>query len=183
MSHGIRPPGKWNEACVNMKTFTSPEALKADKIFTDFKASMVYGFQMGFFYEPSLSLCNVGQNWAMKSLYRCISTRNKCKIQIEFRCLKLNTQNQVSYIRQIYAKTCNAWTHWQTYIVARIFEPGEILMSILDDNWNISASHLYNNIIQKLQGNNLSPGNQHKVTWHALTKTCASNPLGIFWEF
>ena len=42
MSHGIRPPGKWNEACVNMKTFTSPEALKADKIFTDFKASMVY---------------------------------------------------------------------------------------------------------------------------------------------
>ena len=27
---------------VNMKTFTSPEALKADKIFTDFKASMVY---------------------------------------------------------------------------------------------------------------------------------------------
>ena len=43
MSHGIRPPGKWNEACVNMKTFTLPEALKADKIFTDFKASMVYG--------------------------------------------------------------------------------------------------------------------------------------------
>ena len=43
MSHGIRPPGKWNEACVNMKTFTLPEALKADKIITDFKASMVYG--------------------------------------------------------------------------------------------------------------------------------------------
>ena len=43
MSHGIRPPGKRNEACVNMKTFTSPEALKVDKIFTDFKASMVYG--------------------------------------------------------------------------------------------------------------------------------------------
>ena len=42
MSHGIRPPGKWNEACVNMKTFTSPEALKADKIFTDFNACMVY---------------------------------------------------------------------------------------------------------------------------------------------
>ena len=41
MSHGIRPSGKWNEACVNMKTFTSPEALEADKIFTDFKASMV----------------------------------------------------------------------------------------------------------------------------------------------
>ena len=41
MSHGIRPPGKWNEACVNMKTFTSPEALKADKIF--FNVSMVYG--------------------------------------------------------------------------------------------------------------------------------------------
>ena len=30
MSHGIRPPGKWNEACVNMKKFTSPEALQAD---------------------------------------------------------------------------------------------------------------------------------------------------------
>ena len=42
MSHGNRPPGKWNEARVHMKTFTSPEALKADKIFTDFKASMVY---------------------------------------------------------------------------------------------------------------------------------------------
>ena len=53
MSHGIRPPGKWNEAYVNMKTFTSPEALKADKIFTEFKASMVYGV------PPSLSLCNV----------------------------------------------------------------------------------------------------------------------------
>ena len=25
------------------ETFTSPEALKADKIFTDFKASMAYG--------------------------------------------------------------------------------------------------------------------------------------------
>ena len=43
MSHGIRPPGKWNESYVNMKTFTSPEALKADKIFTDFKVSVVYG--------------------------------------------------------------------------------------------------------------------------------------------
>ena len=43
MSHGIRPPGKWNEACVNMKTFPSLEALKADKIFTDFKATMVCG--------------------------------------------------------------------------------------------------------------------------------------------
>ena len=42
MSHGIRSPGKWN-VNVNMKTFTSPEALKADKIFTDCKASMVYG--------------------------------------------------------------------------------------------------------------------------------------------
>ena len=27
----------------HVSTFTSPEALKADKIFTDFKASMVYG--------------------------------------------------------------------------------------------------------------------------------------------
>ena len=43
MSYGIRPPGKLNEACVNMKIFTSPEALKADKIFTGFKASMAYG--------------------------------------------------------------------------------------------------------------------------------------------
>ena len=43
MSHVIRPPGKWNEACVNMKTFTSPEGFKADTIFTYFKASMVYG--------------------------------------------------------------------------------------------------------------------------------------------
>ena len=51
MSHGIRPPGKLNEACINMKTFTSQEALKADKIFTDVKASMVYGV----LYEPSLS--------------------------------------------------------------------------------------------------------------------------------
>ena len=43
MSHGIRPPGKWNEAYVSMRTFRSPEALKAVKIFTDFKAFMVYG--------------------------------------------------------------------------------------------------------------------------------------------
>ena len=44
MSHGIRSPGKWNEAYVNMRMFTSPEALKAVKIFTDFKTSVVYGF-------------------------------------------------------------------------------------------------------------------------------------------
>ena len=55
MSDGIRPPGEWNEACVNMKTFTSPEALKADKIFTNFNVSMVYGV----LFEPSLSFCNV----------------------------------------------------------------------------------------------------------------------------
>ena len=40
MSHGIRPPGKWNEACVNIKTFMSPEALKADEIF---RLQGVYG--------------------------------------------------------------------------------------------------------------------------------------------
>ena len=43
MSHGIRPTGKWNEAYVDMRTLTSPEALKAVKIFMDFKESMVYG--------------------------------------------------------------------------------------------------------------------------------------------
>ena len=42
MSHGIRPLGKWNEAFVDKITFTWPEALKYIKIFTDFKASMVY---------------------------------------------------------------------------------------------------------------------------------------------
>ena len=42
MWHGIKPPGKWNEAFFNMRTFTSPEALKSVKIFTDIKASMVY---------------------------------------------------------------------------------------------------------------------------------------------
>ena len=42
MSHGIRPPGKWNKAFVNEKTFTWPEVLKYVKIFTDFKSSMVY---------------------------------------------------------------------------------------------------------------------------------------------
>ena len=42
MSHGIRPPGKGNEAFVNKITFTWPEALKYVKIFTDFNASMVY---------------------------------------------------------------------------------------------------------------------------------------------
>ena len=47
---------------------------------------------------------------------------------------------------------------------------------------------LWNNIIQKLQGNNLSPENRSclcllKITWHALTKTSASNPSGIFREF
>ena len=46
MLHGIRPPGKWNEAFVDMRTFTTPDALKAVKLFTDFKASMVYGVLM-----------------------------------------------------------------------------------------------------------------------------------------
>ena len=36
MSHGIRPPGKFNEARVNMKTFTSPEALKGVLLWTIF---------------------------------------------------------------------------------------------------------------------------------------------------
>ena len=53
MSHGFRPPGKLNE--VNVRTFTSPEALKAVKIFTDPKAFMVYGV----LYEPALYFCNV----------------------------------------------------------------------------------------------------------------------------
>ena len=43
MSYAIRPPVKWNEEYVNMWTFTSPDALKAINIFTDFKAFMVYG--------------------------------------------------------------------------------------------------------------------------------------------
>ena len=51
MSHGIRPPGKWNEAFSNKKTFTWPEALKYVMIFTDSKASMVYwGYFMNHLY-------------------------------------------------------------------------------------------------------------------------------------
>ena len=46
MLHGIRPPGKWNETFVDMRTFTTPDALKAVKLFTDFKASMVHGVLM-----------------------------------------------------------------------------------------------------------------------------------------
>ena len=47
MSHGIRPPGKWNEAYVNIRTFTSSEGLMAVKIFTDFKTSLVYRTHTG----------------------------------------------------------------------------------------------------------------------------------------
>ena len=48
-------------------------------------------------------------------------------------------------------------------------------MSLVDHNQDISASHLWNNIIQKLQSNNLSPGIRNclcslKITKHALTK-------------
>ena len=43
MPYAIRPPVKWNEEYVNMRTFTSPDALKAINIFTDFEASMVHG--------------------------------------------------------------------------------------------------------------------------------------------
>ena len=46
MSYGIRPPGKWNEVYVNMRTFTSPEGLRAIKIF---RLQGVYG--VWFFYE------------------------------------------------------------------------------------------------------------------------------------
>ena len=92
MSYGIRPPGKLNEAYVNMKTFTSPEVLKSVKIFTDFKASMVYAF----FCESALSFCDVKWNAVMAYLYHSISSINKYKIQINFRCLNLNAQNQVS---------------------------------------------------------------------------------------
>ena len=51
MSQGIRPPGKWNEAFVNMRSFTSPEALKYIKIFTDFKASMINGLFINHLYR------------------------------------------------------------------------------------------------------------------------------------
>ena len=51
--HGIRPPGRWNKAFVNKITFTWPVVLKYVKIFTDFKAYMVY--------RGSLSLCDVRQ--------------------------------------------------------------------------------------------------------------------------
>ena len=54
VSHGIRPPGKWNES------------------------SMVY--------RGSLSFCDVRWNVAMACPYHCISIRNKCEIQIKFRC-------------------------------------------------------------------------------------------------
>ena len=94
MSHGIRPPAKWNEAFVNKMTFTWPEALKYVKIF---RLQGVYGV-LGIFNEPSLSFCDVTWHAAMACLYYCTSTRNKCKIQIEFRCLNLNAQNQVSQL-------------------------------------------------------------------------------------
>ena len=41
MSLGIRPPSELKEAFVNKITCTWPVALKAVKIFRDFKASMV----------------------------------------------------------------------------------------------------------------------------------------------
>ena len=34
----------------------------------------------------------------MACIYHCISTRNKCKIEIEFRCLNPNAQKQVSQL-------------------------------------------------------------------------------------
>ena len=52
---------------------------------------------------------------------------------------------------------------------------------------DISASHLWNNIIQKLQGNSLPPENRNrlcslKITCHALTKTSERYPLRMVWE-
>ena len=50
MSHGIGPTGKLNEAFINTRTFTSPEALKSVKKLTDFKVSMVYEFFVNHLY-------------------------------------------------------------------------------------------------------------------------------------
>ena len=95
MLHGIRPPGKWNEAFVNKITSTWPEALKYVKDFH--RLQCVYSV-LGFFYEPSLSFCDVRWNAVMTCLYHCISTWNKCKIKIELSCLNINAQNQVSQL-------------------------------------------------------------------------------------
>ena len=93
MSHGIRPPGKWNEAFVDKITFTWPEALKYVKIFTSRRLWCI-----GVLLWTIFILCDVRWNAAMACLYHCISTCNKCKIQIEFRCLNLKAQNQVDQL-------------------------------------------------------------------------------------
>ena len=78
-------------------------------------------------------------NAAMTYLYHCISTRNKCKIQIKFRCLNLNTKNQVPYT--LYGKYMENHAVFEP-IGKHILLPeysspshaGEILMSFLDHN-------------------------------------------------
>ena len=86
MSHGIRPPGKWNEAFVNKITFTWLEALKFVKICTDLKASMVYwGSFMNHLYLLWCKMkCHYGVPMSLQIYHK------KCKIQIEFRGLNLN---------------------------------------------------------------------------------------------
>ena len=74
MSHGIRPPGKWNEACVNKKTFTSPEVLKADKIF---RLQGVYGIGSAYIiaYLPEINIPFKSNSVAWNSTHRI-----KCSI-------------------------------------------------------------------------------------------------------
>ena len=76
----------------------------------------------------------------MKCLYHCISTTNKCNIQIEFCYLNLNAQNQLSLL--LYSKYMENHTMiesidkhilFQEYL-SPSFDAEEILMSYLDHN-------------------------------------------------
>ena len=75
----------------------------------------------------------------MTSLYHFISTGNKCKIQIEFRCLNLNAQNKVAYF--LYGKYMENHVMLKPMdkhiLLLEYLSPshtGEILVSFLGNN-------------------------------------------------
>ena len=76
-------------------------------------------------------------NAAMTCLYHYISTTNKCKIEIEFRCLNLYAQNQVSQL--LYGKYVENHEvlepndkHMLQLEYSSPSHTGKILMSFLD---------------------------------------------------
>ena len=122
-----------------------PEALTAVKFFTDFKTSMVYGVLLWTIFIFKMGL------WSAYIIACLPQTNAKFKSNSN---VWTSTQNQVSFLLTGKYMANHAAIlepidkHMLFLLYSSPSHTGEILLSFLDHNYGISASHLWNNIIQ-----------------------------------